>query len=308
MNKPLIPPPLKKGDCIGIFAPAGFLEEKGPYNEGIRILRELGFRVKSPSHFWPTDDYLADNDKNRSEEFNRLWNDPDVNALLALRGGYGCLRILDRIELPLIAKKPKLLIGFSDITILNNYLTDKTGLVTMHGPVLTTLHQLNKESMARFYYSLLGKWNNEIRCRHLEILQGGDEAQGELAGGNLSSLVSLLGTPYEPDWRNKIVFLEDIHEPMYRLDRLFTQLMLAGKFEGASGIILGDFSISGHQDTIETIRHHEKIWSRVLELTGRLQIPLWGGFDVGHTPHNLTLPLGAKAIMNSRRGVLEFVL
>jgi len=306
MNKALIPPPLRKKDCIGIFAPAGSPEDKDSCDIGVKILHQLGFQVKLPTRYSQYDDYLADNDNNRSEEFHRLWHDPDVKALLALRGGYGCLRIIDKIDLSIISKNPKLLIGFSDISILQNYLTEKTGLITMHGPVLTTLCQLNKDSMDRFYYSITGNWNKEIKSRTLEILQPGDTVRGKLVGGNLSSLVSMLGTPYELDWRNKIVVLEDIHEPIYRLDRLFTQLKLAGKFDKAGGIILGDFSLASHQETLEKIKHHERIWNRFLELTNQLQIPVWGGFDVGHTSSNMTLPLGAEAIMNSNRGVLEF--
>lgn len=306
MSKPLVPPPLKKGDCIGVFAPAGPLEDQTAYNEGINILKELGFQIKVPTPLWPGQDYLADSDSNRALELNRLWADPEVKGLLALRGGYGCLRILEGVDLPLVSRKPKLLIGFSDITVLQTFLTSKTGLITLHGPVLNSLYQLDRPSLTRFYYSLLGQWNKQIHCRSLEILRGGDDTKGILAGGNLSSIATLLGTPYEPDWKNKIVVLEDIGESPYRLDRLFTQITLAGKFDNAAGIILGDFSLSPLQDRLEKMKINETLWNRVLELTRHVQIPIWGGFDIGHTQTNMTLPLGAISIMNSRQGVLEF--
>ncbi len=306
MIKPIIPQPLKKGDCVGIFAPAGYLEDINLYNQGVSILNDLGFQVKMPTRQWPGIDYLADNDQNRSEEFNRLWDDSEIKALIALRGGYGCLRILDKIDLSIVRNNPKLIIGFSDITILANYLTENTGIVTLHGPVLTSLPHQDQHSLSRFYHSFLGQWHKEICCKNLEILKGDITARGQLTGGNLSSIVSLLSTPYEPDWRNKIVFLEDVHEPMYRLDRLFTQLTLAGKFDNVAGIILGDFSLSPHQDTLEKMRLHETLWNRVIELTGTFHVPIWGGFDTGHTTRNLTLPLGVNAVMNSAQGVLEF--
>lgn len=306
MIKHLVPPPLKRGDCLAVFAPSGFLDEKDLFFKGIKILRELGYTTKPSSPSWSGADYLSGNDHERSSEFNRLWVDPEVKGLIALRGGYGCLRILDKIDLSIIRKQPKLVIGFSDITILNNYLTEHTGLVTLHGPVITTLSQLTPESTSRFHYSLLGKWNKELHCRNLEILHGGANVKGRLAGGNLSSLASLLGTPFEPDWSGKIIFLEDVGEPLYRLDRLFTQFSLAGKFDHIAGLILGDFSLSSHYDPLEKLRIHEAIWQRVSELTKELRIPVWGGFEVGHIPTNMTLPLGAEAVMNSNRAVLEF--
>ncbi len=307
MGKVITPSPLKKGDCIGIFAPAGYPEDLDCYYRGIHLLKEYGFRVKQPARFWPGEDYLADSDYNRSEELNRLWNDPTVNGLLALRGGYGCLRILDTIDLKAVKRYPKLLVGFSDISLLHSYLNQQTGLVTMHGPVLTTLPALDRPSMNRFLYSLLGKWNREIVCSGLEILKDADTTQGILTGGNLSSLATLLGTKFKPDWRGRIVFLEDVQEPIYRLDRLFTQLTLAGMFDGIAGLILGDFSTSPKQDSMEKIQHTEKVWNRVLELTTDLQIPVWGGFSTGHISNNMTLPVGAVAVMNSRKGVLEFM-
>ncbi len=307
MHRPIIPPSLNRGDTIGIFAPAGYPEDIDGYHQGIEILKDYGFQVREPERFWPGQDYLADTDYNRGEEFNRLWQDPEIKALLALRGGYGCLRILDKINLRAVEQNSKLLIGFSDVSVLHNYLNEKTGLVTLHGPVLMTLSNLDKPSRNRFFYSLLGKWNKTIDCPDLEILRGGDNVQGILTGGNLSSIATMIGTEYMPDWQGKIVVLEDIQEPVYRLDRLFTQLTLAGMFDGVHGLILGDFSTSYNQDRLEKIKDIEKVWSRVLELTDSLNIPIWGGFHSGHTPSNMTLPVGAIAVMNSRKGVLEFI-
>lgn len=305
MGSVLIPPALVKGDTIGIFAPAGYPEDDSAVHRGIRILHELGFQVKMPSSLWPGADYLADTDQNRGQEFNRLYQDQEVQAMLALRGGFGCLRLLNQIDLAAVAATPKLLVGFSDLTVLHNYLLEKTGLMTLHGPVVTTLHQLDQPSMAGFHDALTGQWNTTIHWRNLEIVRGGAPANGILAGGNLSSLVSMLGTPYEPDWTGKILVLEDIDEPPYRLDRMLTQLALALNFHQVSGILLGDFSLFPQQDHVGTLRHQEMVWNRMLELTRSMSIPIWGGVDVGHGPNNQTLPLGVPVCMHSGQGLLE---
>ncbi len=303
----LIPPPLVAGDTLGIIAPAGQVQDRQRFASGLQILREMGFRVKSPPSLWPGTGYLADTDANRAAEFNRMWADPEVSALMAARGGYGCLRILDRIDLQQVRQSPKLLIGFSDITILHSYLQKEAGLVSLHGPVLTSLAGSSKQARERLQHCLLGNWRNEITWKKMEILRGGRQRRGLLAGGNLSSIISLLGTPFAPRWKERIVFLEDTHEPLYRLDRMLTQLSCAGRFKDIAGLILGDFSIANDQDPLQKIRHHEAVWQRILELTAQADIPVWGGFPAGHDRNNLTLPLGAPAVMDSDTSALRFI-
>jgi len=139
------------------------------------------------------------------------------------------------------------------------------------------------------------------------VLRGNEEARGRLIGGNLSTLLTLLGTSYEPVFDRRILFLEDVGEPLYRIDRMLTQLWLAGKLQQLSGIILGDFSYIQTADTNAKTRHHEAIWNRVLQLTGDTGIPVWGGFPVGHGPENMTLPHGAESVMDSSNGKLCFL-
>ncbi|MBU0960584.1 MAG: hypothetical protein KKH60_03580 [Proteobacteria bacterium] len=151
-----------------------------------------------------------------------------------------------------------------------------------------------------------GKWKIPVHNSKIEVLRGGDPARGTLLGGNLSSLMSLLATPLEQDWTDAILFLEDVGEPLYRIDRMLTQLAHCGKFNQARGIILGDFSLTRDQDRLERLRFHEQIWMRVLELTEPTGIPVWGDFPVGHGPDNLTLPHGAEAAMDSGQRILSF--
>jgi muramoyltetrapeptide carboxypeptidase len=265
----------------------------------------MGFQVRFPHSLWPGSGYLADTDASRADEFNRTWADPEVHAVMAARGGYGCLRILDRIDLQQVRQMPKLLIGFSDLTVLHTFLQQETGLISLHGPVVTSLADSTNPARERFQQCLLGHWKDTIVWK-MEELRGGNSCRGILSGGNLSSIVSLLGTPFAPLWKDKIVFLEDNNEPFYRIDRMLTQLFYAGKFKDVAGLILGDFSISNHREPHDKIRHHKSVWQRVLEVTAESCIPVWGGFPTGHCSDNLTLPIGATAIMESDSYTLKF--
>jgi muramoyltetrapeptide carboxypeptidase len=306
MKPPIYPTPLKKGDTIGIIAPAGQLQDKTRLMRGVGILHEMGFQVKFPRDLWPGPAYLADSDDNRGHELNRLFRDEEIKGLIAMRGGYGCLRILDKIDISSVSYNPKILVGFSDITILQNYLYEQTGLVSFHGPVVTSLGMATDDTLAHFYSCLTKTKPPSIEPKQIEVLRSGPDVSAPLVGGNLASLVSLLGTCYDFSWDNKIIFLEDINEPPYKIDRMLTQLKLAGKFENVTGLILGDFSNSTGQNEIEKIRYRESVWDRVLELSPNNSMPIWGNFPSGHCPRNLTFPLGAVAEMNRRKSSLIF--
>ena len=299
MRPPLSPPPLKKGDCIGIFAPAGQLQDAARFMRGVRVLEEMGFRVKYPPELWPGPDYLADSDDNRGEEFNRLVQDREVKGIIAMRGGYGCLRMLDTIDIALMVDNPKALVGFSDITILQNYLYAQVGLVSLHGPVVTSLGEATDDARACLSYCLTNTKACSIGPSHIEVLRDGPKACAPLIGGNLASLVSLLGTRYDFSWDNKIVFLEDINEPAYKIDRMFTQLKLAGKLDEVAGLILGDFSGSIGTGGNDALHYRQSIWDRILQLCSDRALPIWGNFPSGHYPGSLTFPLGASAVMES---------
>ncbi len=306
---PLVPPPLRPGDTIAVIAPAGQLRDPAGFHHGISILGEMGFVPRFPPQLWPGTGYLADTDNNRAEEFNRAWADPEISAVIALRGGYGCLRMATMIDLELVRRQPKLLIGFSDLTILHNYLHQQTGLISLHGPTLSTLASSSQDSRARFHQCLKGNWRHPLFCKGGEVLRRSGTVRGRLIGGNLSSLLTLIGTPFAPVFSDGILFLEDVGEPLYRIDRMLTQLWLSGKLENVAGIILGDFSLNQEMAMLDTIRHHEAIWNRILELTHHhnKQIPVWGGFPFGHGPVNMTLPHGAMAVMDNDECQLSFL-
>lgn len=306
-NRPLIPPPLKKGDTLGVIAPAGMLGDESLFHAGVQILREMGFEVKFPRNLWPGMGYLADCDANRAFEMNSLFKDSDVKGLISMRGGYGCLRILDQIDLDVVAANPKFLLGFSDISLLQNYLQGAIGLVCLHGPVLTSLASIEKESLERLYHSLTGNWASAIETKQIESLQGSRSAGGILVGGNLSSIVTLVGTRYDISWENKLVFLEDVNEPLYKVDRMLTQLGAAGKLKGVAGILLGSFTPRKNSSEVDRLRYTESIWKRVLELVNNSAIPIWGNLPSGHSTKNLTFPIGAHATMDCSSCRLLFI-
>jgi muramoyltetrapeptide carboxypeptidase len=306
MNTNHVPQALQVGDCIGIIAPAGQIQDTTNLDRGICILKEMGFEVRIPRNLWPGTGYLADTDSNRALEFHKMWADPDISAILALRGGFGSLRLLPFLDPDEIKKNNKLLIGFSDITVLHSALFKTTQNISFHGPVLTSLSSMNHNSLAQFHACLSGKWNKPIREAQVEILRGGDSVKGKLIGGNLSSLISIIGTNADQDWTDCILFLEDLGEPLYRIDRMLTQLWHSGKLNQPAAIILGDFSLNKDQDSLEKIRFHEEIWKRVLELTLPSDIVVWGNFPIGHGVDNLTLPHGADAEIDSSRVILSF--
>jgi len=288
-----IPPPLKTGDTIGLVTPAGPVRDREAFAFGRRLLEEQGYRVKVPEDVFREEGFLAGSDRERTRQFREMWQDPEVNAVLAVRGGYGCLRLLPLLDLTELVAAPKILAGFSDLTVMLNEFARLTGLVTYHAPMLNTLARSDTTSLESFWGMLAGDGGHEIFPTNLEIIRPG-QGTGPLLGGNLTSLAHLIGTPHEPNWAGCLLFLEDTGEPPYRIDRLLTHLERAGCLQKLAGLILGTFTNgSGEEENWAPA-----VWGRVLELAGG-DYPIWGNFPVGHGARNLALPVGATATMDS---------
>ena len=298
------PAPLTSGDLIGVAAPAGYLVEHDRFHLGCSLIRDMGFEIFEPEKRWPGYGYLADTDEARIEELHRLWSNPEIKAIFSLRGGFGCLRLLDKLSLEVIRAHPKMFIGFSDITVLHNHIVNETGLMCLHGPSLAALTDTDQASQERLYHCLKGDWSHRLQER-VEIVRPAAPAKGILLGGNLSSLVTMLGTRWFPRLQGAIVLLEDINEPLYRLDRLLTQLWLSGVMNDIKGVILGQFS-DDSTEPVERLRRNEFVWARVVELTSGRAVPIWGNFPIGHCRRNLTVPLGVTATMDSDTTTLHF--
>jgi muramoyltetrapeptide carboxypeptidase len=305
MADPILPPHLKEGDCIGVFHPAGPIQDPAAFESGLHILRNFGLQIRHHHPDGSGPGYLAAGDEERVREVHALWADEEIKGVIAARGGYGCLRIVDLLDLDFLRSHPKWLIGFSDLTVLLNGIYKNTGLITMHGPVVTSLPRLEKKYMEKFREQLGGKFSSCAHTPDLEILRG-SMGQGRLIGGNLTTLAHLIGTPWQPMFAGSILFLEDTAEPEYKLDRMLTHFSCCGFLDNLSGLILGVFD-PGHDDRLEMIRLNEQIWERVLELTRSTSYPIWGGFPVGHQTHNHPLPIGMETIMDSTTGSLQFL-
>lgn len=292
----LLPPPLAKGDTIGIFAPAGPIVDQEAFASGVKLLKELGFDLRLQRGLEARNHgYLAGHDDERAKEIMDLWRDPEVKGLVAARGGYGCLRLLDLLDFGLIAAMPKRLIGFSDLTTLHAAILKKTNQLSLHGPMVATLAKSDQASVDSFVQALTNRLAEAIKPAGLEILRG-ENATGPLIGGNLTNLAHLIATPWEPEWQGAILLLEDIGEAPYRIDRLLHHLKSSGRLDQVAGLVLGTFTDCGDAETI---------WNLALDLTKDRRIPVWANFPSGHDNRNLTLPLGADVTLDSNKGTLH---
>jgi muramoyltetrapeptide carboxypeptidase len=291
----LKPKSLKKNDLISLIAPAG------PINESQLVktqdtLTELGFRSFFTPRIFKRKGYLAGDDSVRLDDLHDAFENPGIDAILCIRGGYGSARILDKIDYSLIQKHPKIFIGYSDITALLNVIWKKTGLITFHGVVGTSSFS---EYTRKQFSSLLNPYYtdnqviNSISGR-VEFLNEGI-AKGHLVGGNLTIINSLIGTGYDIDFTKKIVFIEDVAEPPYKIDRMLTQLLLSGKLKQAAGIILGNFNgcdINGKEITKENSLSLNEVF---IDRLGDLNIPIVKNFTFGHISHQAIFPVGIEA-------------
>jgi muramoyltetrapeptide carboxypeptidase len=303
-KRPIIyPSPIQKGDTIGLVAPAGSLISKDTFAAGIQFLEKRGFNLKFNRKLLDSIGYLAGSDQERADDFNGLWGDPDVKAIVAARGGYGSLRMIDLLDMKQIRKKPKIFIGFSDLTVLLNAIRRKTKLVTFHGPVVTTLASIDRQSRTSFFDVLTKQMPGQIKSSGIKVLKGG-RAKGFLYGGNLTTLVHTIGTPYEIPWIDSILFIEDIGESPYRLDRLLTHLDKAGCLQKINGLLIGSFA---DNDKKERAVLHNTVQKRITEILNGRDIPVWTNFPTGHCKRNITLPVGAEVKMDSHSGILKLL-
>ena len=282
------PARLQPGAVIGIAAPAGPFQAE-TLSRGVDALRAMGFEVVVPEGIFARLRYLAGADAERAALLQELMLDDRVDAVMCARGGYGCLRILPLLDYAAISARPKPLIGFSDVTALLAALGERCGVVTFHGPLVTTLASASDRTRQSFCDALTSAEPVTYRLDGATTLRLGTAA-GPICGGNLTTLCHLVGTPYMPRLRDRILFLEDRGEAPYRIDRMLSHLKTAGCLRGVRGILLGSFEECGPD-------------GEILEIFGELfrdsGIPILAGFEAGHTDPNLTIPLGARAVLDA---------
>ncbi len=286
---------LMPGDTVGIVAPAGPFDPK-KFMKGKAVLESMGFRTFFDEGIFHKHGFLAGTDMQRADQVNRLFADPAVKAVVCARGGYGSMRILPFLDYKTIQKNPKIFAGFSDISVLLSVLHTRCRLITFHGPVVTTLANTAEDNIAAMHRVLTSNIILELKPEKGIVIKPG-VSSGFVVGGNLTTLCHLVGTPYVPNFNGKILFLEDRSEAPYRIDRMLTQMRLAGCFEGIKGLFLGSFEECGKLDEIFRI---------VQEIFRDVNIPILSGFEIGHGRINITIPIGLGATLDADRQILTF--
>jgi len=287
-KKSIRPPCLKTGDTIGIVAPAGpFNPEK--FVRGKAVLETMGFRIFYDESIFQQHGFLAGTDAQRADQMNRLFADPSVQAIVCARGGYGSMRILPLLDYQTIQLHPKIFMGFSDVSALLTMLYEQCSLVTFHGPMVTSLAGATEKTISSMRTALTSDGPLELVPEEGKTIKSGISS-GILCGGNLTTLCHLVGTPYATNFKGKILLLEDVGEMTYRIDRMLTQMKLAGCFNGMAGLILGAFKKCGQLNEIVEI--FDNIFHDA-------DIPILAGFDIGHGKTNLTVPLGQDATLDA---------
>lgn len=282
------PPRLKPGDKIGVISPAGPVEPSS-LEPGLRRFKSSGFRVYLSPHVYDKIDYLAGKDESRLQDLHTMFQDPEIKAIFCTRGGYGSLRLLDRISFPLIKENPKVFVGQSDITALLMAVYKKTGSVTFHGPMLQGIDSKDERNWDALMALICSGQPAAFDLQGLTVLVPGN-AQGPLIGGNLSILCHLVGTSYFPSLQGAILFVEDKGEHLYRIDRMLTHLLLSGSLDGLVGLVAGDFQDCGGKEAIDRV---------FVDRIGSLGIPVVTGLPIGHGALNLTVPIGVSALLDT---------
>ena len=286
---------LRPGAVIGIAATASPFDRE-TFERGLQALRAMGFEVAVSDSLFAAQGYLAGSDEHRAEALQRLFENDSIDAIMCARGGYGSLRLLPLLDYERLCGHPKILIGFSDVTALLAVLTSRCGFVTFHGPVVTSLADASSETLAALREAVASDAPLSIRPPTAVAVRPG-AASGPVCGGNLTTLCHLLGTPFETSFRDRILFLEDRGEAPYRIDRMLTQMKLAGCFQRIKGLALGAFTDCGSQQEVLEI---------VENRFGDAGVPILAGVEAGHSDPNLTIPFGVRAVLDADSRTLRF--
>jgi muramoyltetrapeptide carboxypeptidase len=291
------PRPLASGDTIGVIAPASW-PNKEKARKAAEFFEGLGYKVQFGQSLDRVHGYLAGTDQERIDELHSLFADQNIKGIFCVCGGYGTARIAAQLDYDLIRSYPKVFWGYSDITFLHVAILQKAGLVTFHGPMLSSdlgtddVHPLTKETFTQVFQPTKLTYTEEIRPL-TTFVEG--KAKGPIVGGNLTLLASTLGTPFEIDTKDKLLFLEEIEEEPYRIDRMLNQLKMAGKFDDAAGILLCDFNHCTPTKRKLSLSLEEVFKDHIVP-AGK---PTLGGFSIGHCSPNLAVPIGVNAIIDT---------
>ena len=306
----ILPGRLQRGDTIGLITPSGPITTE-QLESTVKQLNQLGFNTIYEDSVLDQYGYFAGKDDERAAELNNMFANKNADAILCVRGGYGAIRILDMLDYDLIKQNPKVFMGYSDITAFLNAIHNRTGLVTFHGPlgiskfnpfVRNSFEHVVMEPQNRYRYAYQREADTENNPEFDLYTINKGKATGELTGGNISVIASMIGSAFEPDFENKLVFLEEIEEKTYRVDKMLVHMLQATNLKKAAGIVFGVFKECNINDEPRLT-----LKQAVNDLFKPLNIPVSYGFPFGHIDNILTLPIGIKAHFNANRNTLKLL-
>ena len=308
----LLPLPLNKGDTVALVSPSAAINEPVGLQLAQEAMQALGFKVKTGAHYASRYGHLAGTDAERAGDLNAMFADKQVKAIICVRGGSGAARLLPLLDYDLMRANPKVLLGYSDITALHCAIQAKTGLVTFHGPVASgSWNRFNVDQFQRLFFKReLMRYRNAIddddelvpRKNRTATITGGI-ARGELVGGNLTVLAALAGSSYLPDFNGKILFLEDVEEAPYRIDRMFSTLKLMGALDGIAGLIFGECTDCKPGDGYGSLTLDQIFADHIAPL----KIPAYRGAMIGHIREQFIVPVGGTVEMNADAGTFRLL-
>jgi len=309
-KKPLFPQPLNRGDLVGLVSPSSATNDEILFQFAQETLEALGLRVLRGRHLSSRYGHLAGTDAERAGDINEMFAHQEVRAIICIRGGSGAARILPLLDYKAIKKNPKPILGYSDITAIHNAINSQTGLITFHGPNGTgSWNSFNVRQFEQMFFERkLVKFENEqekeddliVKKNRIQTITSGT-AEGIIVGGNLTVLTGLAGSPYLPDFKNKILFLEDVGEDPYRIDRMMSTLKLMGALDKLKGFIFGQCTECDPSGGYGSLT----VWQILQDFIKPLKIPAYRGAMIGHVDKQFIVPVGAKIKMDADKGTFE---
>lgn len=309
------PAALRPGDTVGVITPSTYVSDPARLDLVPKTIEHFGLKWKMGRNVRKRTGYLGGSIEERVGDIHEMFADPGIQAIFCIRGGYGSPQLLDRLDYALIRRNPKIFAGYSDITAMHLAIQRHSGVVTFHSPVvLSRFTDWTQDHFRRALFTTEKRREvrnppegNSLRPSHpVRAIRAG-KASGRLTGGNLTLISSLMGTPYEPDTRGAILFLEDVGEEPYRIDRMLTQLRLAGKFDDAAGLVFGECVDCNPKEFRPGFESTFSLNEVLDDILGGLKIPVMSGLLIGHTDDQATLPMGVEAVMDTDQGSLTLI-
>ena len=299
----IAPPRLQVGDTVALISPASPVDAED-VEFAKQVLSKFGLKAKLGKHVLDQYGYLAGRDRDRAADVNAMFGDRSVRALLTMRGGWGCNRILPLLDYQLIRQNPKITIGFSDITALLLGIYARSGVITFHGPVgISSWNPFSTSYAQRILFQGQSATLRNPRQISVETIVSG-KARGRLLGGNLSVIASMVGSDYLPDWSQAILFVEEVGEDVYRIDRMLTQLKLAGILDQLAGFIFTQCIDCTAEDDEDPSLTLPQVFQDIIKPLG---IPAWYGSAIGHLRDNFTVPIGLEVEIDADRGIIRML-